>query len=128
MLYAELVKIYQELEKTSKRLEKTEIISNFIKDIPESELKNVIYLLEGRVFPDWDERKIGFSTRLIIKALSASSGRSSKEVEILWSKKGDLGIVAEELLRKRTQSTLTSRHISTETVLMNIRKLVIKIN
>ena len=123
MLYSELVKIYQELERTTKRLKKTDIIADFIKNINEKELKNVIYLLEGRVFPEWDERKIGFSTRLIIKALSQCSGRSAKEIENIWSKKGDLGIVAETVLEKRAQSTLTKRKLDAEEVIRNIRKL-----
>ncbi len=123
MLYSELVKVYQDLEKTSKRLEKTAITSDFIKHVPENQLKNVIYLLEGRVFPEWDERKIGFSTRLMIKALSIVSGKSGKEIESLWSKKGDLGIVAETVLEKKTQATLTKRRLDVNEVITNIRKL-----
>ncbi|MEK6816760.1 MAG: aminoacyl--tRNA ligase-related protein, partial [Nanoarchaeota archaeon] len=46
------------------------------------------------VFPHWDERKLGFSSRLMLKAISLSSGVNFKEVEKLWTKAGDLGIVA----------------------------------
>ncbi|MAG47461.1 DNA ligase [archaeon] len=123
MLYSELVKVYQELEKTTKRLEKTDIIADFIKKISKENLSKIIYLLEGRIFPEWDDRKIGFSTRLMIKALATCSGRTSDDVEKLFTKKGDLGDAALELLDKKTQRTLTSKNITVDKVVLNIHKL-----
>lgn len=123
MDYLELVKSYQELESTSKRLEKTYIISRLLKKTPESELDKIIYLLEGRVFPDFDERKIGFSGRLAIKSIAAATGASQNEVEKEFAKKGDLGLVAKELIEKKSQRTLFSKKITLDKVFDNIRKL-----
>ncbi|MEK6860884.1 MAG: ATP-dependent DNA ligase [Nanoarchaeota archaeon] len=123
MDYSDLVKIYQELEKTTKRLEKTDIVSNFIKKIPSESLSYVVYLLEGRIFPEWDERKIGFSSKLMIKAISQATGISAKDVEIRWSKVGDLGDVAEELMNKKKQATLFSSKLTIRKIIENIRKL-----
>ena len=66
MEYIELSKVYQELEKTSKRLEKTHILSEFLKKCSKEDLDHIIYLVEGKVFPSYDERKIGMSSRLTI--------------------------------------------------------------
>ncbi len=123
MDYKELVNVYLELEKTTKRLEKTKIVSNFLKKIPLEQLDFVIYLIEGRVFPLWDERKIGFSDRLMIKAISQATGTSSKNIENLYSKVGDLGKVSEQLVSKKTQSTLIRKKLTLEKVIANIRKL-----
>lgn len=123
MDYKDLVKIYQELEKTTKRLEKTKILSDFLKNIPKSDLQSIIYLLEGRIFPQSDDRKIGFSTRLMIKAISVASGENFDKVEKLFNKKGDLGIVAEELMRNKKQRTLHSKKLIIKDVVDNIRKL-----
>ena len=123
MEYSSLVKVYIALESTSKRLEKTEIISDFLKKTPKREVKTVIYLLEGRAFPKYDERKIGFSTRMMIKALSSSSGISVKDIESKLNKLGDLGLVAEELLKTKTQSTLAKKELDIEKVFSNIQKL-----
>ena len=57
MYYSELAHIYAELEKTAKRLAKIDIISNFLKKCSEEDLNRVIYLIQGRVFPHYDERK-----------------------------------------------------------------------
>jgi len=123
MDYRQLVDVYLNLEKTSKRLEKIEIISNLIKKCNKDDLVGVIYLLQGRVFPAHDERKIGMGSRLMIKALSHSLGVSVNEVETLLKSRGDLGIVAEELIKKRKQTTLTHKKIEVKKVLENIAKL-----
>ena len=59
MRYKLLTDIYQQLESTSKRLQKTKILSDFLKKISESDIGPVYLLVQGKVFPDYDERKIG---------------------------------------------------------------------
>jgi len=123
MEYSKLANLYMDLGKTTKRLEKTEILSNFLKKISKDEIKPIIYLLRGKVFPQNDQRKIGISNRLIIKVLSTSSGTSKDKVENLWKEKGDLGKVAESLIKKKKQSTLFKKKLTVEKVFENIRKL-----
>jgi len=123
MRYCEIVNVYFELEKTTKRLEKTKIIADFLKNIDEKEIEDVVYLLLGRVFPGSDERKIGFSSRLMMKAIASASGASFENVEKLMTRAGDLGKVAEGLMGKKTQATLVSKSLTIELVLGNIRKL-----
>ncbi len=123
MEYLKLVKIYESLEKTTKRLEKTEIISNFIKNIPSDELEYTIHLIQGKVFPESDERKIGMSSQLILKVIARATGNSINEIEKEWKKKGDLGIVAEEFVKEKKQRTLANQELTTKHVYDNIRKL-----
>ncbi len=123
MDYPKLVEIYQELEKTTKKLEKTKIIAEFLEKVPKDDLKNVVHLLQGKVFPDYDERKIGMSSRLILKVISNSSGHTVNEVEKVWKEKGDLGKVTQELMSKKKQFTLASHKLTVKKVIENIRKL-----
>ena len=123
MLYKDLATIYYELESTSKRLKKTSIIANFLKNVSDDEIEHITYLLQGLIFPLWDERKIGFSTQLMIKAISSSTGSSRKEVENLWEKTGDLGLVAESLIKTKLQRTLFSKKLTTKKVFENLRVL-----
>ena len=123
MQYAQLVKLYLALEKTTKHLEKTKLIADFLKEVPKETIKDVVYLVQGKVFPPWDERKIGFSSRSMLKVISVASGASLDKVEHLWSKKGDLGIVASELLGRKSQSTLVKEELTVQKVIDNIRKL-----
>jgi DNA ligase 1 len=123
MDYSNLVKHYQELEKTTKRLEKTKIIADLLKKTPEEHLEKLIFLLEGRVFPKWDESKIGISSRLMLKAINSSTGVSPEKVEKEWGKQGDLGIVVENLIKTKKQTTLFSRKLTITKVFENIQKL-----
>jgi len=84
MQYIRLVDIYQKLEKTTKRLEKTHIISEFLKTIPKDDMGEIVLLLQGKLFPDWDERKSGVASRLILKAINTSTGIDVKKVEEEW--------------------------------------------
>ncbi len=122
MRYSKLAEIYDKLSSTSKRLEKIEILSEFLKDIKEED-SFILYLLEGNIYPDYDERKIGISNQITIKAISKSSGTDTKKVISLWKKVGDLGEVAKELTKKKTQMTLSSNVLTTTKVIENLRKL-----
>ena len=123
MDYSELVKYYQELEKTTKRLEKTKIIAELLKKTPDKHLEKIIFLLEGRIFPKWDERKTGISSRLMIKAINSSTGVPNEKIEKEWVKKGDLGEVVEGLIKTKKQTTLFSKKLTITKVFENIRKL-----
>jgi DNA ligase-1 len=123
MNYSELVRIYLELEKTTKKLEKTDIIANFLKYLNKEEIRDVIYLLEGRIFPEYDERKIGMSSRLVLKVIASSSGNNVNDVEKLWKSLGDLGRVSEQLMKKRKQMTLVRHDLTIKKVIENIRRL-----
>jgi DNA ligase 1 len=123
MLYIKLAQLYESLGSTTKRLEKTDILAKFLEYLSEKD-KDVLYLLNGEIYPNYDERKIGISNQLVIKALSKASGVSSEKVVQEWKKIGDLGKVSEKLTNSKKQSTLFLKsHLTTEKVLENLRKL-----
>lgn len=118
-----MAELYEELEKTTKRLEKTRILSEFLKKLKHEKDKDLIYLLKGRIFADYDEREIGISNKLAIKAVSKSGGISSNEIIKKWRSIGDLGKVAEQITKEKRQRTLYSHKLDAEKVMENIRKL-----
>jgi len=122
MNYKKLAEVYEALGSTTKRLEKTDILSKFVKSLKESD-KEVMYLLIGSVFPEYSEKRIGISNQLAIKAISKSTGREKSDVVKAWKKIGDLGKVAEELTKNKRQSTLRSHVLTTKKVLDNLQKL-----
>lgn len=123
MDYIELAEIYEKLESTSKRLEKTDIVHKFLKKAQAKDLAELIHLLQGSVFPSSDERVIGMSSKLLVKAIAKATGESADMVEKLWSRTGDLGLVAEELIKNKKQRTLFSQNLTVNKVAANIRNL-----
>lgn len=123
MQYQKLCEVYEDLEKNPSRLKKTEILSGVLKDIRREKNKEIIYLLQGTVFPDYEEKEFGISTQLTIKALAKASGLSTKDIVKKWKKIGDLGKVAEEVMKGKRQSTLFSHKLTTDKVINNLKKL-----
>jgi len=123
MEYSKLVEIYEALAGTSKLLEKRAIIAGFLKGLNSEEVESAVLLLEGRLFPEWDRRKIGIGTQTVIKSISTSSGKSEDLIKADWAKIGDLGLVAERNISSKTQSTLFSGKLTIDQVFTNLRKL-----
>jgi DNA ligase 1 len=123
MKYLALSEIYQQLESTSKRLEKTFILSKLLKKTGIDDIEKIVRLVQGRVFPPWDETKIGVSDRLVIKAISIATGATAEKIEREWKNIGDLGEVAEKLVLKKSQATLFTKELTVNKVFNNIKSL-----
>ena len=123
MLYSQLCETYEELEKNPSRLKKTSILSDFLTKLKNSNQAEIIYLIQGRVFPDYSEKEFGISEKLAIKALSKASGISDKLIIEKWKKLGDIGQVAEETMKNKKQGILFSHPLTVKKVLDNLKKL-----
>ena len=122
MDYSKICGVYAGLEGTSKGLEKTDILAGFLGEICEK--PELIYLLQGRLFADYDNRELGISIQLIIKAISRAAGIGENAVVDKFKELGDLGKVAEAVLgRKKKQISLFSGKLSVEKVMDNLRKI-----
>src|SRR3989338_10267924 len=95
MEYLRFVELYDRLAATSKKFEKIILISDFLKELRKEVNSKWIYLLRGRVVPDYDSRELGISTQLIMKTLSEVFGISQSTVITDFNKKGDLSALAE---------------------------------
>lgn len=122
MRYQKLAEAYEELSSTTKRLEKIKILAKFLSQLSEED-RDIIYLLEGNIYPDYSEKKIGISNQLVIKAISKATGTETNTIVKEWKLIGDIGKVAEKLTKGKKQSTLHSHIITLKKVIENFRKL-----
>lgn len=123
MLYIEFAEVYDKLFATTKRLEKEKIISDFLKQLAKHGENEWIYLLKGRVLPDYDERELGISSQLTIKAIAFAFGIKEEEIVHRYKKIGDLGEIAEEFARKKRQHALFSAKLTVTKVFSNLKKI-----
>lgn len=121
MEYSRLVEVYEQLEATSKRLEKTGIIAEFLRKA--SDVQSMMLLLQGKVFSSHDERKIGVAAKLVVKAIAFATGARSSEVEKKWKSLGDLGETAKEIVAGKRQETLFKHELTVKKVSQNLTKL-----
>jgi len=123
MKYSVLADIYEALGATSKRLEKTQIISKLIAGLASDDLPSIMLLVQGRLFPPWDEAKLGVAARLVIKAIHTATGERTDNIEEIWKKTGDLGLTARQLIEHKKQATLFSQSLTVKKVYSNLLKL-----
>ncbi|MGK0209370.1 MAG: DNA ligase-1 [Patescibacteria group bacterium] len=122
MNYSKLCLVYHALESTTKGLEKTQIISKFLEEIGED--THYIYLLQGRVYADYNNQELGMSGQLVVRAIAKASGLDDKSVIEEFKHIGDLGKVAEKLLSKeKRQQSLFSSKLSVDKVIANLKKI-----
>ena len=117
MQFGDLAEVFDRLEKTSSRLEMTDILAEFFRNVKPEEIRKTIYLSVGRLHPDFVPLELGMADKLVLKAIASVSGRRSEEVEDLWTKTGDPGEVAEMLIAKKKQMTLFSEPLSFQNII-----------
>ena len=124
MNYLSLVEVYERLAATRKHREKVVILVAWLRTLHRAGNYEWIYLLRGKVVPDYDTREYGISGQLIIKAIAHAFGIKNESIVQRYKKLGDIGDIAAEFVEKRHQKALFSRALSVENVFETLRKLL----
>ena len=114
---------FQQMEATSKRLELTDILVKLIQEIPEDVIAKAIYLIQGKLRPNFEGVELGIAEKLVMRAMSKSSGIPLKKIEEDYNKGGDLGQTAENILQQKIQTTFASEVITLEKVYDTLFKI-----
>jgi len=114
--YSEIVDVYEKVESTTKRLEMTSLLVELLRKSPRESIDKVVYLTQGKLYPDFIGLEIGVAEKLAIKALSVVAGRSEDFIEEKLKELGDLGRVAEDLMSRKTQQSLFHQPLTVEIV------------
>ena len=122
MLYSSLVTLYQQLESTPKRLQKTNYLAQFLSTLNDEDISHTMLLIQGRAFPQWDQRVIGLADKTLVKAIVLATGKTAEEIEQLWKTTGDLGNTAATTIATKKQATLFSEPLTTKKVFENLQK------
>ena len=123
MKYQELVNVYEALGATTKRLEKTDILADFLMKVEEEDLEKITLMALGSVFPSWSEEEQGIGDKLVMKAVGDAVGVSVDVVEDAIRDEGDIGAAAEKLYAKKAQMTFFSQPLTVAFVYNQLRKL-----
>jgi DNA ligase-1 len=114
--FVKLAKAFEKIEATTKRLEMTSLLVDLIRETPKDEISNVVYLLQGKLYPDYMGVELGIAEKLLIKAIADVVGKSEEAVDADYKKSGDLGLSVEKLLQKKTQAALFSQRLTVNRV------------
>jgi len=123
MRYALLAELYEKLEAISAKLKKTALIADLLKKTPSSQLRKVVLLLVGRVFPSWSEEEMGVANQLMIRAITRAFGLREAEVVKKFKETGDLGLTAEFFSKIKRQRTLVKKELSVDDVFSTLQSI-----
>jgi len=123
MNYAVIADAYGKIEATTKRLEMADILVDLLRNTPKEVVAKIVYLTQGKLYPDFMGIEIGIAEKLAIKALIRASGRKESEILSDLQKTGDMGQVAEIQLTKKKQSTFFSKILTVEHVYETLDKM-----
>jgi len=123
MDFSIIAEIFEKMEKTTKRIELTNLLVELLKNTPKQIIQNTVYLLQGIIRPNFEGVELGVAEKLAIRAISKSAGLPIKKIEDDYRDGGDLGITASNILKLKTQTTFTAEKITVERVYETLFKI-----
>jgi len=123
MEFSIISEMFEMMEKTTKRIELTNILVELLKKTPKKIIPNVVYLLQGIIRPNFEGVELGIAEKLAIRAISKSAGLPIKKIEDDYRDGGDLGLTASNILKIKTQTTFTAEKITVERVYETLFKI-----
>ena len=123
MLFSELVEFYEKIEAISGRIEMTNLLVQLLRKTPPEIIDKVVYLTLGEVYPPFVGIELGVADRLALRAVKLASGASEREVEKAYKELGDVGLVGERMLAKRSQVTLFMQQLTVQDVYSALERI-----
>ena len=108
-----LAETCERIAATTKKLEKTAIVAEYLKSRTAEEASVSAIFLSGRPFPLWEETTLQVGGRLLWRIVAELAGKEERELTASYRKHGDLGAVAAEVLPSRAEQGLSILEVST---------------
>jgi len=121
--FAILAETFKKMEDTSKRLELTKLLVDLFEKTPHELISKIVYLIQGKLRPDFEGIELGVAEKLAIRAISKSSGIPIKRIEEEYKKAGDLGRAASIILERKAQTTFIVEDITIERIYDTLYKI-----
>jgi DNA ligase-1 len=123
MYFSELAEMFEKMEKTTSRLELTNHLVYTLKRTTSEIIDKTVYLIQGKLGPDYQSKQLGVAEKVAIKSLALASGYSINDVQAKYNKIGDIGDVAYEILKSKLQTTLFYEKLTIEGLYNTLLKI-----
>ncbi len=123
MDFEKLVEIYGDLERTSSGNKMREILSDFFKKVPKDDIKIVAYLTLGRISSEFEGAVLGLAEKTALKSIAMAGGADSSKVRKLLNEKGDAGLAAEEVLKKKQRTLVPLKKLTIHDLFSGLHKI-----
>ena len=123
MRFGIIAETFEKMESTTKRLELTQHLVDLFKQTPPEIISKVVYLIQGKIRPDYEGVELGVAEKLAIRAIAKSTGISIKKISETYAEDGDLGHAAAKMIAQKTQTTFLAQDITVERVYETLYKI-----
>lgn len=106
MLFKEFSELLEKIDAVNGRIEITHLLKELLKRAEKDEVKPLVYLLLGKIAPDFEGLELGLGEKMILRAISASTGASLQKLKQAYTEVGDLGLLVEGQLKEQRNKTL----------------------
>jgi DNA ligase-1 len=101
--FSDFTQLCEEIGRATGKLKKTDLLANYLKSLPESDLRVACIFFTGRAFSRADMRVLQIGWSIIRKALLQATKQTESEFRRISSAYGDAGKIAYEVLLGRTE-------------------------
>ena len=128
MDFSYLVDTFEKMEQTTSRLMLTDHLVSLLKKTPPSAIDKVVYLIQGKLYPDYEGIELGLAEKMVLRALSQSiAGLDADSLSKAYRETGDLGDAASKIIsakKNKNQAALfPSEKMTVERVYLTLDKI-----
>ena len=126
--FSYLVDTFEKMEQTTSRLMLTDHLVSLLKKTPPSAIDKVVYLIQGKLYPDYEGIELGLAEKMVLRALSQSiAGLDADSLSKAYRETGDLGDAASKIIsakKNKNQAALfPSEKMTVERVYLTLDKI-----
>src|SRR6185312_2030024 len=97
----------ESVSRTTKKLEKTALVADFLKSRSVDEAAHAAVFLSGRAFPAYEETVLSVGGALLSRLLQEVTGATGHQLTLAYRKHGDLGSAAFDLYTEKGINAIT---------------------
>jgi DNA ligase 1 len=126
--FSYLVDTFEKMEETTSRLMLTDHLVSLLKETSSNVIDKVVYLIQGKLYPDYEGIELGLAEKMVIRAMSQSIvGLDIESLYKIYRETGDLGDTASRIIKtkknKNQVSLFPSEKMTVERVYLTLDKI-----
>lgn len=102
--FSNLVEVYAQLEHITSGNAIRSLLSKLFKSVSKSDLDKAAFLTLGRIVPEYVDINLGVAEKMVLRAISAASKTSLRDVDKVYKQLGDAGLAAEKFVSRRKKN------------------------
>lgn len=95
MNFSRVAQLFEKIESTSSRLDKTQLLANILRDMSPEQAQMVTYLSMGDLYSSYQNIQFNIADKGLIEIIASLIGKTAADVEAQYKIAGDLGDVVQ---------------------------------